>query len=150
MRHWHQAGHEQDYVFTIFVWVSDNHQFFKWYNTTNGGTSQDIYSSFATNEWYTATIEWSRIPNKFQVKISNSTSVVINATITNSQYDPLDAIGFEIGQSLSNGDNFGRCYIDYINIETPIATIDMNTWIPIVISFAMLGMVIGVMKKMAR
>lgn len=141
-------------VWQFYIIGSTGYAYFKYRNAT-GNVIDKWYEVITANEWYTLTVEWSRVPNKYTVQIDNSTSLVANFTIEDSKYDNTDAVVVFIDWGLGTDDTFGRLYFDYIRFSTfgsfasslePM----INLLLYLAMFSAIIGMVAGISKKMGK
>lgn len=142
------------YVHTVlgFYIIGDNLLRLKWWNTS--ALLQDCATVPAVDPslWYDVYIYWESAPNQFNCVVyeEDTDDPVINQTITNHLYDLSDVNYFYMDIAGKGTANLGRLQIDYIkNTAGSSAGGGMNfsQWMPTLMSFIMLSVCVGFIKK---
>jgi hypothetical protein len=141
------------YLWYTYIGNVDNFFFFKWKNVS---TTEDVHSAALTvGSWYTFALTWHSAPNSYDYLLSedNVDTPLLNGTVTNHLYDDTDLVYLGLDFGGASTVSLGRVQIDYLNNGAGSFGGSGNvitSWMPTIISFGMLAMVCGFMKKMGR
>lgn len=150
----HGVANWADYVISFTLTGTDG---LLKYRKTDSTMAQIVaWSAMNGSLWYTLEISWVASPNHYDVLLyeGDSETAVYNATITDNLHGFNDVSGAVIDIAGKETVDFYRFYVDDMGFGGSfggsfgsMGGVDINGWLPSIVSLAMVGVVCGMIRK---